>query len=77
MNNREQNTTAISDNGFHPLEVEWNYYEHRYKIIDGVSVHSPVYQVSLVLPAGAFDRKRTRLVNMSPQTALNLLDWLE
>ncbi len=73
----EHKTTAISDDRFHPLEVEWSDHEHRYRVINGQSVMLPVHQVSLVSPSSAFGGRRTRIVNLSSQTALNLLAWLK
>jgi hypothetical protein len=77
MSEIEPKTTPISENTFHPLEVEWTYHKYHYAMVDGYSIQQPQHFVSLVYPGGAFEQRRTRLVNFSPKTALNLLDWLE
>lgn len=59
-------TTSINNNSFHPLEVEWM----DFQFMPGRM------EVSLFIPKSLFHDK-TRLINMSPQTALNLLAWLE
>lgn len=59
--------TAISENRFHPLEIEYLHYQYMPR-----KCH-----VSLVHPGGTGQLGRTRLVNLAPQTALNLLAWLE
>jgi len=57
---------SISSDISHPLEVALTRFQHM-----------PDKQaVSLLLPE-ARSQTRVRLVNMSPQTALNLLAWLE
>ena len=59
-------TTAISDDGFRPLDVEWM----DFQFMPGIM------EVSLFAPSSLYQSK-SRLINMSPQTALNLLAWLE
>jgi hypothetical protein len=58
---------SISNNIFHPLEVELMNFRYM----------SNKYVVSLIHPGNAATHSSTRLVNLSPQTALNLLAWLE
>ncbi len=68
MDDTEKHTTQISDDLFRPLEIEHMSF-----------VMMPKKRaVSLVLPRRADSGMQPlRLVNMSPQTALNLLAWLE
>ncbi len=58
---------SISNNMFHPLEVELMNFRYM----------PNKYAVSLIHPGRTETHSCTRLVNMSPQTALNLLAWLE
>ena len=57
---------SISDNPFHPLEVTLMSFQYM----------PEKRAVSLILPE-ARSHTQVRLVNMTPQTALNLLAWLE
>jgi hypothetical protein len=64
----EAHTTVIGHEKFHDLHVEWMTYRY----------HPHQHRVSLLSPGTkAFGMQMSRLVNMSPQTALNLLAWLE
>ena len=76
----DQKTTSISNEKWHPLEVEWNTYHPHVRIPDGTFQEVDTHKVTLVLPATKFftdEGRRTRLVDLSPRTALNLLAWLE
>ncbi len=77
MNEFDQKTTSISNELWRPLEVEWFQHLRHYKVVDGVSIQSPQQYVALVHPGRTSSLGSTRLLNMSPQTALNLLAWLE
>lgn len=73
----ESKTTPISEDPFHPLEVEFMHYRYAYKTLpDGTSKPYQKIAVSLVHPGNVLF-SRSRIVNMSPRTALNLLQWLE
>jgi hypothetical protein len=70
----DHKTTRISDDT-RPLEVEYNaYYGGRFNG-DAHTVRS-WQKVTLTIPASAYAR-RTRILDLSPQAALNLLAWLE
>ncbi len=77
----EQKTTSISNEKWNRLEVEWNtYHPHIRRMPDDTFQQVEEHKVTLVLPATKFlssEGRRTRLVDLSPQTALNLLAWLE
>jgi hypothetical protein len=60
----EPKTTNISNDKHQPLVVEWLEFQSMRKVA-----------ISLVLPETIY-REQVRLANMSPQTALNLRDWL-
>lgn len=72
-------TASISADKFSPLEVEWIDYNEkpgmgRFRIMpDGSSKRLNGKHVSLVHPG----KHRARILNLDPQTALNLLAWLE
>ena len=57
---------SISDDPLHPLEVALMSFQHM----------PEKRAVSLILPE-VRSHTKVRLVNMPPQTALNLLTWLE
>lgn len=77
----QQHTTSISDQPGHPLEVEWNTYIAHKRAKDGTFPASEEHTVTLVIPGRHFlsgeESHRTRLIDLSPRTALNLLHWLE
>lgn len=78
--NMDKKTTWISDEAFHPLEVEWNVYKHHPRAEDGTFPEVEVQRVTLVHPSSSFlsdEVRRVRLIDLSPETALNLLAWLE
>lgn len=78
----EKKTTFLSTDRFKPLEVEWIDLNEKpgmgtFRIMpDGSSKRLNGKQVSLVHPGGAYVH-RSRILNLDPQTALNLLAWLE
>ncbi len=72
----DKKTTAISTDPFQPREVEWNTYMKRVRQTDGRYRRVEQQKVTLVHPGDALT-DRTRLINLSPRTALNLLGWLE
>src|SRR6266487_3718712 len=76
MSEIDQKTTSLSSEPWRPLEVEYLEHKHSYKIVDGGSVRIPRTSISFVSPA-SHHFTRTRIANISPQTALNLLVWLE
>lgn len=63
----EKKAISISNELFHPLEVELMDFKYM----------PDKHAVSLIHPGGTGRLGRARLVNMSPQTALNLLAWLK
>src|SRR5258708_40349656 len=77
----DQKTTAISNEKWNRLEVEWNIYYPHLLMPDGTFHSVPQHMVTLVHPSmkkSIYERvERVFLVNLSPQTALNLLAWLE
>lgn len=67
-------TTGIGEKKHYELEVEW-YVSRPFVRKEGEFKKIERPQVSLILPQH-FGQERLRLVNMTPQTALNLLAWL-
>ena len=85
MSNLDKKTTSMSDDPSRPLEVEWDIHHphirmpnetfqavERYK----VTIVHPGYRVLATDLGGIPEWQRVHLVDLSPQTALNLLDWL-
>ena len=62
----EPKTTQIGDEPGQPLVIEWMDYHYM----------PNKHAISLVYPGNKF-RLRSRILNLSPQTALNVLAWLE
>jgi hypothetical protein len=67
----EKKTTLIGDEAYRQLFVEWNTYTGGRLQPDGTLPVRRMHRVTLVQNSGV------RLLDLSPQTALNLLAWLE
>ena len=76
----DKETTFINADTFRPLEVEWVIESPRLLQEDGSFKQVEQQKVSLVRPERYFQDvlmdHRQPILNLDPQTALNLLDWL-
>lgn len=76
----ESKTTTIGHDKWHPLEVEWIVDKPYVRQSDGSLKQVEEHKVMLVVPGSRFltdEVRRVPLIGISPQTALNLLAWLQ
>lgn len=71
----DHKTTRINGGFDTPLDIEYNVHLGGRRQTDDTFKVRYWQEVTLAIPKSAYHEK-ARLLNMSPQTALSLLDWL-
>lgn len=78
MTDLEKKTTSIGDKEYKPLVVEWKtHHPHVKKPGEANFRQIDEHVVAIIKPANIMHTHDAYLVGLSPQTALNLLAWLE